>query len=212
VRGATHEDDPIWTGALSHEFPDAMRRFQMLDTLTYLPSDILVKVDRASMGVALEARAPLLDHRVVEYTLGLSSEMLVRNGETKWLLRQVLYDHVPRALVNRPKAGFMMPIDQWLRGPLRDWAEDLLDPKRMNETGILDPVPIRKAWQEHLSGQFNWQYRLWCVLMFEAWRRRWMDGAHRPSPRSLQLNKSYSDTQANSQCIPALRSSNGTRP
>jgi asparagine synthase (glutamine-hydrolysing) len=179
VRGVTYEDDPIWTGALSNEFPDTMRRFQMLDTLTYLPSDILVKVDRASMGVALEARVPMLDHRVVEYTLGLPSEMLVRNGETKWLLRQVLYDHVPRALVNRPKTGFMMPIDQWLRGSLRSWAEDLLDPKRMNEIGILDPTPIRKAWREHLSGQFNWQYRLWCVLMFEAWRRRWMEGAHR---------------------------------
>jgi asparagine synthase (glutamine-hydrolysing) len=182
VRGITHEDDPIWTGELSHQFPETMRRFQMLDTLTYLPGDILVKVDRASMGVALEARVPMLDHRVVEYTLGLPSEMLVRNGETKWLLRQVLYDYVPRALVNRPKTGFMMPIDRWLRGPLRDWAEDLLNPKRMNETGILDPTPIRRAWQQHLSGQFNWQYRLWCVLMFEAWRRRWMEGMRRPSP------------------------------
>jgi asparagine synthase (glutamine-hydrolysing) len=181
VRGITHEDDPIWTGELCYEFPDTMRRFQMLDTLTYLPSDILVKVDRASMGAGLEARAPLLDHRVAEYTLGLQSEMLVRNGETKWLLRQVLYDHVPRALVNRPKTGFMMPIDHWLRGRLRDWAEDLLDPTRMNQTGILDPAPIRKAWQEHLSGQFNWQYRLWCVLMFEAWRRRWMEGVRRPA-------------------------------
>ncbi len=181
VRGITHEDDPIWTGELSHDFPDTMRRFQMLDTLTYLPNDILVKVDRASMGVALEARAPLLDHRVVEYTLGLPAEMLIRNGETKWLLRQVLYDHVPYALVNRPKTGFMMPIDHWLRGPLRNWAEDLLDPKRMNEVGIFDPTPIRTAWQQHLSGQFNWQYRLWCVLMFEAWRRRWMEEARRLS-------------------------------
>jgi asparagine synthase (glutamine-hydrolysing) len=183
VRGVTHEDDPIWTGELSHQFPDTTRRFQMLDTLTYLPGDILVKVDRASMGVALEARAPLLDHRVVEYTFGLPCEMLVRNGETKWLLRQVLYDHVPRALVNRPKTGFMMPIDHWLRGPLRDWAEDLLDSRRMEETGILDPTLIRKTWEQHLSGQINWQYRLWCVLMFEAWRRRWSEGV-RPSTRT----------------------------
>jgi asparagine synthase (glutamine-hydrolysing) len=177
VRDVVHEDDPIWCGALRQELPDPTRRFQMLDTLTYLPDDILVKVDRASMAVALEARVPLLDHRVVEFTLGLPPHMLVRDGETKWLLRQVLYDHVPRSLLDRPKTGFMMPIDQWLRGPLRDWAEDLLDSKRMEADGILDPAPIREIWDQHLSGRINWQYRLWCVLMFQAWKRRWMNGA-----------------------------------
>ncbi|MGY8635719.1 asparagine synthase (glutamine-hydrolyzing) [Bradyrhizobium sp. 14AA] len=177
VRDVLHKDDPIWLGALRDDLPKPIRRFQMLDTLTYLPDDILVKVDRASMAVALEARVPLLDQRVVEFTLGLPEHMLVRGGEAKWLLRQVLYDRVPRNLMDRPKTGFMMPIDQWLRGPLREWAEDLLDPKRMEVDGILNPVPIRETWEQHLSGQINWQYRLWCVLMFQAWKRRWMDGA-----------------------------------
>ncbi|EIC22545.1 asparagine synthase (glutamine-hydrolyzing) [Thiorhodovibrio frisius] len=176
VRDTLYEEDSIWAGALADELPDPIRRFQMLDTLTYLPDDILVKVDRSSMGVALETRVPLLDHRVVEFTLGLPAELLERSGETKWLLRQVLYEHVPKALLDRPKTGFMMPIDQWLRGPLRDWAEDLLDEKHMAVDGILDPTPIRETWAQHLSGQINWQYRLWCVLMFQAWKRRWMEG------------------------------------
>jgi asparagine synthase (glutamine-hydrolysing) len=176
VRDVVHEDDPIWAGALRHDLPDTTRRFQMLDTLTYLPDDILVKVDRASMAVALEARVPLLDHRVVEFTLGLPGHLLVRGGETKWLLRQVLYSHVPRSLLDRPKSGFMMPIDQWLRGSLRDWAEDLLDETRMEADGIIDPAVVRETWSQHVSGQINWQYRLWCVLMFQAWKRRWMEG------------------------------------
>jgi asparagine synthase (glutamine-hydrolysing) len=176
VRDVVHEDDPIWLGALREDLPKTTRRFQMLDMLTYLPDDILVKVDRASMAVALEARVPLLDQRVVEFTLGLPEHMLVRGGETKWLLRQVLYDRVPRSLIDRPKTGFMMPIDQWLRGPLREWAEDLLEPKRMEADGILDPTPIRETWEQHVSGQINWQYRLWCVLMFQAWKRRWLEG------------------------------------
>jgi len=154
--------------------PDFGRRMQLIDTLTYLPDDILVKVDRASMAVGLEARAPLLDHAVVEFTWRLPQRFLTRNGETKWLLRQVLYAHVPKALIERPKMGFVMPMDEWLRGPLGDWAEDLLDARSMEADGLLDPLPVRQLWAEHLSGRTAGQYRLWCVLMFQAWKRHWL--------------------------------------
>jgi asparagine synthase (glutamine-hydrolysing) len=161
-------DDP----ALAADVPDLLQRMQYLDLATYLPDDILAKVDRATMAVSLEARVPLLDHRVVEHAFTLKRGQRVRDGRGKWLLRQVLYRHVPAALIDRPKSGFALPVGTWLRGPLRDWAEDLLDERRLAEGG-LDPRPVRSAWADHLAGRRDRQYGLWGVLMYESWRRRW---------------------------------------
>jgi asparagine synthase (glutamine-hydrolysing) len=145
---------------------EAMRRW---DVCQYLPDDLLVKVDRASMNASLEARAPLLDHRVVELAFAMPGHSLVRKGLGKWALRQVLYRHVPKALIERPKTGFSVPLAEWLRGPLRGWVEDLLGEGRLRDDGLLDAAPVRALWQDHLSGRFDRSSYLWNVLMLQAW-------------------------------------------
>ncbi len=171
--GVEEPKGPLWDETVGTQFRGLLERMQFLDLVTYLPDDILTKVDRASMAVGLEARVPLIDHRVVEFAWRLPRSALIRNGDSKWILRQVLYRHVPRELIERPKMGFGIPLGEWLRKPLRDWAESLLDEKRLREAGLVDAAMVRRYWNEHLSGQRNWQYHLWDILMLEAWRERW---------------------------------------
>jgi len=169
VRGA-HDPGPIggpWSGE------DAVPWMTSADLDGYLPDDILVKVDRAAMAVGLETRVPMLDHRLVELALALPAEDKLVDGIGKQILRRVLARHVPADLFERPKQGFGAPIDRWLRGPLRSWAEELLEPSALAADELLDPEPIRARWREHLSGERNWQYSLWAVLMLQQWRERW---------------------------------------
>ena len=148
---------------------DPVARMMALDSLSYLPDDILVKVDRAAMAVSLETRTPFLDKDVIEFAWQLPTEMKLRDGKGKWLLRQLLDKYVPRELIDRPKMGFAIPLDDWLRGPLRDWAETLLAEDRLQREGYLNPQPIRKAWNAHCSGKASYGFGLWSVLMFQAW-------------------------------------------
>jgi asparagine synthase (glutamine-hydrolysing) len=171
--GGTEPRGILWDQGVARDIPGLVPRMQFLDTVTYLPDDILTKVDRATMAVGLEGRVPLIDHRVVAYAWSLPLAMKVRGGEGKWLLRRVLDRYVPQRLIDRPKMGFGVPIDAWLRGPLRGWAEDLLSVESLAGAGLVRVAPVRQAWHEHLSGARNWQYPLWAVLMLQAWHRRW---------------------------------------
>jgi len=169
VKGGV-EPDTVLTDPVREPKTDSfVHQMMALDMLSYLPDDILCKVDRASMGVSLETRVPMLDHRVVEFAWSLPLAYKVRDGVGKWPLREVLFRHVPRKLIERPKMGFGIPLHDWLRGPLRGWAEELLHERRLKDQGYFHPEPIRRKWAEHLSGQRNWAGQLWPVLMFQAW-------------------------------------------
>jgi asparagine synthase (glutamine-hydrolysing) len=148
---------------------ESEQRMMLWDSLTYLPDDILTKVDRAAMGVSLETRIPFLDHRVAELAWRLPLDMKIKNGVGKWPLRQVLYKYVPKELIERPKAGFAIPVGQWIRGPLREWADNLLDETRIQHDGYFNPKLVRQLWEQHLSGRYDWTHRLWAILMFQAW-------------------------------------------
>jgi len=151
---------------------DLLDRMMLADQLVYLPDDLLAKVDRASMAVSLEVRAPLLDHRLVEFSWRLPRTLKLRDGIGKWILRQVLYRRVPQTLVERPKMGFSVPIDRWLRGPLKQWASDLLAPDELARSGLLNPPAILEGWQGLQMGRPAGA-ALWAVIMFQAWRARW---------------------------------------
>jgi asparagine synthase (glutamine-hydrolysing) len=169
IGGGTEPLTPLTDRGSWPPLEDPIERMMYFDQISYLPDDILTKTDRASMCVSLEVRAPLLDHRLVEFAWTLPLSMKVRGAKGKHVLRRVLDRYVPRPLIQRPKMGFGIPLEAWLRGPLRDWAESLLDESAMRVQGLLDPKPIREKWDEHLAGKRDWKHHLWAVLMLQSW-------------------------------------------
>ena len=170
VLGASEPGTILTNPSSWADLPDFTLRMMFLDLVTYLPDDIFTKVDRASMAVSLESRAPFLDdHRLVEFAWQIPLSYKIQKGQGKWVLRKLLEKYVPGNLFRRPKMGFAIPIDNWLRGPLRDWAESLLSESELQRQGFFNPVPIRQKWNQHLTGEWNWQYDLWDVLMFQGW-------------------------------------------
>jgi asparagine synthase (glutamine-hydrolysing) len=179
VLGAVEPATPATSEGAWPQLPTFTEQMLCLDLAGYLPDDILTKVDRASMNVALEARVPLLDPRVVEFAWRLPLHQKLRNGTGKWVLREVLQRYVPRSLTDRPKSGFAVPLGTWLRGPLRDWAESLLDARGLEEDGFFRPSLVRQRWEEHVRGRRDWAEHLWDVLMFQAWFREQRRGLDR---------------------------------
>jgi asparagine synthase (glutamine-hydrolysing) len=148
---------------------NSQEQMMVLDFISYLPDDILVKVDRAAMATSLETRTPFLDHKLIEYVWKIPHSYKLRKGQGKWILRKILNKYVPKSLTQRPKMGFGVPIESWLRDPLRDWAENLLDEKRLKQEGYFNIKAIRNKWDQHLSGKMNWSYHIWDILMFQSW-------------------------------------------
>jgi asparagine synthase (glutamine-hydrolysing) len=170
-----NREKSIITNTIPLELDDYLERAIYLDTVNYLPDDILVKVDRASMAASLETRIPFLDHRIVEFAWQLPLSLKIKEGKGKRLVRKVLDKYIPHELTERPKSGFSVPIADWLRGPLKEWAEDLLNPRLIKEQGVFNPEPIINKWREHATGKRNWHYQLWNVLMFQCWYCYYMD-------------------------------------
>jgi asparagine synthase (glutamine-hydrolysing) len=173
IRGAVDTEDPILTGFARLEALESVDRMMAVDQQVYLPDDLLAKVDRASMAVSLEARVPLLDHRLVEWTWRLPRRLKIRDGQSKWILRQVLYGLVPRAMVDRPKVGFTVPIRAWLRGPLSEWAGDILHASPGTLCPLLDPQATLRAWNRFSRNGRGEANAIWALTLLQAWHRRW---------------------------------------
>jgi asparagine synthase (glutamine-hydrolysing) len=204
------EPATVLTGSAPIPEPmDFAARMMYLDSLTFLPDDILVKVDRASMAVSLEVRAPLLDHRVVEFAWRLPGSLKLRGRQGKWILRQVLDRYVPRQLIDRPKQGIDIPVEAWLRGPLRDWAETMLEPQRLRAEGFFHADRVRQIWAEHLSGARNLDFCLWAVLMFQAWREHWSPAPAQAAEAEGRLSRAADGSPTSP--APSNRSAAGDR-
>ena len=186
VLGAVEPESPLRC-AMRAAVPGFLERMMLADALVYIPDDILVKLDRAAMGVSLETRVPLIDKRIVEFSWRLPEKLRVHDGKGKWILRQILSRHVPQDLFEGPKKGFSVPLGEWLRGPLRDWAGDLLSESRLTRQGFFDPGSVQKKWADHLKGRFQWQTTLWAILMFQAWLDEFHVGEFTSGPKSPRL-------------------------